>query len=67
MRLIYLSLQSNGIERLVPLYNSDEQANPAGGAEGAAHLWLQSNAANEAQRTPAPVLLPRHQPMGVTT
>jgi len=64
--MVDLSLQSNSIERLVSLYNADEQANPSRGAEGAAHLLPQSNAANEAQSTPAPVLLPRHQSVGVT-
>ena len=62
----HLSLQSDGIEGLVSLDNSDEQADPRRGAEGAAHLGHESDAAYEAQCTPAPVLLPRHQPVGVT-
>lgn len=65
--LSYLSLQSNGVEGLVPLYYSEEQANPSRGAKSVAHLWQKSNAANEAQSTPAPVLLPRHQSVRMTT
>lgn len=60
--LSHLSLQCDGTERLVSFNNSDEQANPCRGAESAAHLWHESNATYEAQRTPAPMLLPRDQP-----
>lgn len=62
----HLSLQSDGIEGLVSLNNADEQANPCRGAKCAAHLGHECNAAYETQSTPAPVLLPRHQPVGMT-
>lgn len=54
----YLSLQSNGIEGLVSLNNSYEQADPCRGAESAAHLRHECDAAYKTKRTPAPVLLP---------
>lgn len=56
----HLSLKSDSIEGLVALNNSDEQAYPCSGAEHAAHLRHESNAAYEAQCAPAPVLLPGH-------
>lgn len=63
----HLSLQGYSIEGLVSLNNSDEQSNPWGGAEGAAHLRHERDAAYEAEGTPAPVLLLRHQSVRVTT
>ena len=62
----HLSLQSNGIEGLVSLNDPDEQVDPCTGAERAANLGHDSNAAYKAQCAPASVLLPRHQPVGVT-
>lgn len=64
--VLNLSLQGNSIEGLVSLNNSDEQSDPRGGTEGAAHLRHESNAAYEAEGTPAPVLLSRHQSVRVT-
>lgn len=66
MESLYLSLQSDGIERLVPLDDADEEADPCRGAEHAAHLGHEGDAADESQRAPVPVLFPRHQPVGVT-
>lgn len=63
----HLSLQSYGIEGLVSLHNADEQANPCRGAERGAHLGHESEASDETQRTPAPVLLQRDQSVGVRT
>lgn len=63
---MHLSLQRDGVEGLVSLHYADEEADPRRGAERAAHLGHESDAAYEAQCTPAPVLLPRHQPVGVT-
>lgn len=66
MESVYLSLQSDGVKRLVPLDDADEQADPRRGAQHAAHLWHEGDAADESERAPVPVLLPRHQPAGVT-
>lgn len=61
----HLSLQSNGIEGLVSLNNSYEQADPRRGAESAAHLGHECDAAYKTKRTPAPMLLPGNQPVSV--
>lgn len=61
----HLSLQINGIEGLVPLHNSYEQADPCRGAKSAAHLGHKCNAANKTKRTPAPMLLPGNLPVSV--
>ena len=47
------------------LHDADQQADPGRGAEGAAHLGQQGDAADEAQRAPAAVLLQGHQAVGV--
>ena len=61
----YLSLQRDGVEGLVALHDADEQADPGRGAERAAHLGQQGDAADEAQGAPAAVLLQGHQAVGV--
>lgn len=63
----YLSLQRDGVEGLVSLHDADEQADPGGGAEPAAHLGQQGHTADEAQCAPAAVLLQGDQAVGVDT
>lgn len=61
----HLSLQINGIEGLVSLNNSNEQADPCRGAESAAHLGHERDAAYKPERAPAPMLLPGNKPVSV--
>lgn len=59
----YLPLQCGGRERRVTLHHRQEQGDPPRGAEGGAHARRDRDAAHEAQRAPAPVLLAAHLPL----
>lgn len=59
----YLPLQGGGRERRVSLHHGQEQGDPPRGAEGGAHARRDRDAAHEAQRAPAPVLLAAHLPL----
>lgn len=60
----YLTLQRGGCEGCVSLDDPHEQGDPGRGAERGAHVGRERDAAHEAQRAPAAVLLPAHGAVG---